>query len=117
MYKKILITTGAAAMLFSGCASIVDGGKQKVNFQAAQPVNIIIDGMQYSAPAVIEINRSKSDKIVNVPECNKNVILKSETNGWFWGNIIFGGLLGSTTDYSTDAMWQYDQDTVNINCN
>lgn len=117
MYKKVLITSGMVALLFSGCASIVDGGKQKINFTADKQTNITIDGMQYSAPAVIEVKRSEDDKIVNLKDCNKNVILKSETNGWFWGNIISGGPLGSTTDYSTDAMWEYDQEQVHINCN
>ena len=28
-------------------------------------------------------------------------------NMWFWGNVLFGGLIGSSTDAATGAMWKF----------
>jgi len=33
--------------------------------------------------------------------------LHSGMNNWFWGNILFGGVLGSTTDSATGASREY----------
>jgi hypothetical protein len=33
--------------------------------------------------------------------------LTTTIDGWFWGNIAFGGLFGSTTDHATGAMYRY----------
>jgi hypothetical protein len=37
---------------------------------------------------------------------DQNLLLKHHFNYWFWGNLIIGGLFGSTTDSATDATIQ-----------
>ena len=119
MKKQIILIMGAFATvsLFSGCATIVSGKTQKVSFVSDKPAKITIDNQTYTTPATIEIKRENSSKIVTA-ECEnktKQIILKRKVNPWFAGNLIFGGVLGSTTDYVSGAIWEYD-DIVNVDC-
>ena len=68
-------------------------------------------------PKVDSLILSNKDKIVSVTtdKCTKQYVIKKSVDYMFYGNIIFGGLLGSSTDYSTDKMWKYD-DTIIIPC-
>lgn len=36
--------------------------------------------------------------------------MRDRFNYWFWGNIILGGLFGSTTDFTDDAVVEFDPD-------
>ena len=54
--------------------------------------------------------RIKEDK------CHQETVtvVNSHIEPWFWGNILSGGVFGSTTDSSTGAMWKYDETVVVI---
>lgn len=41
--------------------------------------------------------------------------IESDVNGWFYGNIALGGLIGMLVDGSTGAMWTLSP--ADINCN
>ena len=43
--------------------------------------------------------------------------LKSTVNGWLFGNLLFGGLFGSTTDSVTGAAFNYSQDLFSVTLN
>lgn len=105
------------SVLFSGCATILDGKTQTINLTTSKPKTVDIDGQQYSAPAVVTLQRNNKDAIVNIKECNKTVLLQKSVNPTFFVNILSGGVFGSTTDYSTNAMWKYDQTNINVDCN
>lgn len=105
-----------ATLLLSGCATIVDGKTQKINLESKKQYDIEINGQTYKSPGVIELKRNDVDAIANVKECDKKIVLKSETNPMFFGNILIGGLLGSTTDASTKSMWKYDKDNIKVDC-
>jgi len=116
--KKTLILSSviATAVLFTGCATILDGKTQTINLESKKTQNVSINGVQYSAPGIISLNRSDSDAVINVKECDKQILLKKEINPTFFVNILSGGAFGSTTDYSTKSMWQYDQTNVKVDC-
>lgn len=103
-------------VLFSGCATILDGKTQSINLSSSKVRTVDINGQQYTAPGVVTLQRSNNDAIINVKECNKTVLLQKSVNPTFFVNILSGGAFGSTTDYSTDAMWKYDQTNVNVDC-
>lgn len=45
----------------------------------------------------------------------KKVELEPEISGWYWANIIFGGLPGMLiVDPLTGAMWTYDQEKLHV---
>jgi len=115
---KVLI--GAVALvsitMFSGCASVVNDKAQKVNVVASngQQIKGNVSGVTFTSPGVVLVDRANTDKIVTVdnPECQKSTPLKKKITPWFWGNILIGGVLGSTTDHSTEKMWEYDESVV-----
>lgn len=118
---KVFVSAVALVSLtmLSGCASVVNDKTQKVNVVASngQQIKGDISGVAFSAPGVVLVDRANVDKVITVqnPECTKTTELKKSISPAFWGNILIGGLLGSTTDSSTEKMWQY-QDNVIIPC-
>ena len=39
--------------------------------------------------------------------------LTRKTNGWVWGNIVFGGIIGLIIDASSGAMYKLTPEQVN----
>ena len=112
----------SSVALLSGCATILSGTTQKVNIttETGLKTPVLIDGQRFEAPTVVELKRERKDKFV-VPEAcpDQKVLLKSEVNPAFLGNILFGGLLGllgTTVDYVSGAMWKYVPENVNVKC-
>ena len=117
MKKTMLFgLTLGVAVLFSGCATILDGKTQKVNLESKKEFMVEIDGKTYKSPGIIELNRDDRDAILRIKECDKNILLKKEVNPTFFVNILSGGAFGSTTDYSSKAMWKYDQTNIQVHC-
>jgi hypothetical protein len=58
--------------------------------------------------------------IVSKPGCeSKSITIVRSISGWYWGNLILGGLLGMLViDPATGAMWtlQRDLPTVKLPC-
>lgn len=124
MKNKIysLITVGLLTIVITGCASIVGGGStQEVNFDS-NPAGAEIWMGQLEDEKVVNLvnsgNVTPSNVIVNRKNVvvilkkegyeDTNVVMMKTMNGWFWGNIIIGGLLGSSIDSSTGAMHKFD---------
>lgn len=120
MKKSILFVSVASAILFSGCASIVGGGgSQTISVNSSKPVKAKLaytdgSGVQnFTAPATLSVDRRSKDIIISSEDGSfASTTHKSRLNGWFWGNIITGGVIGSTTDFATGAAWKYDEITT-----
>jgi hypothetical protein len=101
-------------MLTFGCATLFVGDKQSLTFDSEPAgAQIIMNGTPMGVtPATITIlKRDYKDATVIFKKegyTDQQATLHTKTTGWFWGNIIFGGLLGSTTDSSTGSMLEYD---------
>jgi len=118
MKKSLLVATAVVgSVLFSGCATILDGTIQQINVTSNKHVDIEIDGKPYTVPGVISLKKENKDLILKVDDdkCKQTILLHKKVSPTFFVNILSGGVFGSTTDYSTGAMWKYD-DNVNIVC-
>lgn len=62
-----------------------------------------------STPGTVTLNRSYSDLIVTCKKGDKSWIttVKSSTKGMAFGNILFGGLIGTAVDCGTGAAYDY----------
>ena len=119
--KKILVALLVCSML-SGCASIVKGRNKNVNIMTSTgeevKVNVVSSsGMQsIVVPSVVSLKKDNQDITITVKETqclrSSTSIVSSKIEPWFLGNIITGGLLGSSTDALTGAMWTYDDNIV-----
>jgi hypothetical protein len=109
----------ASVTLMTGCASIVNDQAQTINVSASNGKEIkgTVDGAEFTTPGVVSVKRQNSPKIVAVSTagCDKETVVPNTVDPWFFGNILIGGLLGSTTDYSTEKMWKYS-DNVVVSC-
>lgn len=123
----ISLVSITALVLVTGCATIMSGTKQKIKI-ASTPTdaNITIsqfDQNQESAywtgttPATVKVNRKNSYQVkislkgyqpVEVPIEYKSM------NGWVWGNIIFGGILGTVVDTVDGAANELGPDDINV---
>ncbi len=104
-----------------GCASIIDGQTQTVTFNSSPSgARVYVNGMDMgSTPLTATVKRSKVTMVsAQKPGYEaQQLMLQTKVNMWFWGNIISGGLYGSTTDYSTDAMVEYSPNMYHITLN
>ena len=119
--KKLILVLMTASIL-SGCSSIVKGSRQTINISTstgkqAEAVITTATGQQNVVlPQAVPVKTSSTDITVNIKEtrCNNasTTIVQSRLHPWFWGNVIIGGLLGSTTDSVTGSMWAYDESVI-----
>lgn len=116
-FNKMVVV--AALCGLAGCATILNDDYQKVNVVSsnAQEFSGTIDGQAFEGPGIVEFKRANEDKVINVttPGCVKQTVASKTVDPVFFVNILSGGAFGSTTDYSTEKMWKYD-DTIEINC-
>ena len=119
--KKIFFLLLALAGL-SGCATIVKGSSQTMNISTSngKQANVVVTGKNGTIPVLIpqalSVNTSSGDIVINVTEAEcvlpSTTIVEPRLSSWFFGNIIFGGLLGSTTDAATGSAWEYDSNIM-----
>lgn len=120
----------------SGCASIVNDKNQVIHINASNGQELTgsvqeikekktKEGRKVTKEKVytpvskltgsdVILARSNTKKVVIVenPECEKETPIKSSVDGMFFGNVIIGGLAGSTTDAATGKMWKYQENVV-----
>ncbi len=95
----------------SGCATIVSGTSQDVSFQS-QPdgATVTLDDRAIGkTPVNVTIKKEDGQRIkFDKPGYKqKEMRLETNLNPWFWGNVLFGGLVGSTTDGLSGAAREY----------
>ena len=107
-----------AAIFFSGCASVMHGTRQPVTF-SSQPseAQVYLDGeLKGVTPITIDLERGKYSSLTISKEgyATQNKAIGDKIDPIFWGNIIIGGVVGSSTDAGTGAMYQYDPNSYFI---
>jgi len=115
----ILATLGAALAIHGvGCATIVKGKSQTVSIDSnVKGAEIVIDGTVVgSTPYTGSITRGSSTSLtVRKPGYrSKTIVLNSDVEPIFWGNVISGGFLGSSTDAGTGAMYKYSPSNIEV---
>lgn len=116
--NKVIIGM-SVAFLASGCASIMTAEQQSINVTTSnnKPAEVTIDDKTVTAPGMVTVLRDGKDKVVKTDAagCDTATPIKKSVTPIFFGNIVIGGLLGSTTDGVTGKMWDY-ADSVEISC-
>ncbi len=109
--KKCTVFFLMMSLYLNGCASIVSGTSQEVSFQTNPDGALVkIAGKEIGkTPTTVQLDR-ESGQTLEIAKDGYQPIrmdLKTGIEPWFWGNIIFGGLLGSTTDGLSGAATEY----------
>jgi len=122
MNKILFISLAFGTLLLTtGCASIMSGTSQNVSVQSrpdgAKATFYNRKGEAVSSqqtPFMISLKRFEKYRLKIEKEQYEplEVQLKKDLNGWYLGNVIFGGVLGLLIiDPGTGAMWSY-QDPI-----
>ena len=104
----------------SGCASILNDKTQQINVSSSngKPFSGSIDNAAFEGPGIVTVQRENKDKVIlaTTPGCVPQTALNKSVDPVFFINVISGGVFGSTTDYSTEKMWRYEE-SVTVSCN
>ena len=126
--KKLLL---GSLLFLSGCCSIVDSPNEVVTFNSnVDKANIKITNSRnqvvYSGktPTTLTLNKKAgyfSGETYSVHSEKEGYVanervLDTRINGWYFGNILFGGLIGMLiVDPATGAMWTFRDENVFLN--
>lgn len=119
MLKKIFYKTPfiALLMIITSCATIVSGSRQYVGF-SSRPSNaqVYVDGqMLGNTPLLTNLERKQNHR-VSIELAGYlpfETILTRKFNGWYVGNIVFGGVIGLIVDPITGAIYNLTPKKIN----
>jgi hypothetical protein len=121
---KVALIAAVMPMLLLSCATIVSGGSPKITIDGniTEPVTITTTKQTYqnvTLPYVVKVNRHKLDGqhiyIKSESTRYRDVVLEKATNGWAFGNILIGGLIGWGIDLGTNCVSKPAQTHFYIN--
>lgn len=117
-----------ASITMTGCATIVHSGPRAIPVQSVPPGakvsiydrdNHLVE--TNTTPFVASLNpsagyfKSQSYRLIfQMPGySNAEVDLNSTVSGWYWGNLVFGGLIGMlAVDPATGAMFNLEPEKI-----
>jgi hypothetical protein len=119
-----LVLLGALVGLSTGCAAIVGGGSNQALSIEATPsaARYTIrssSGIEMSAgsvPASVRLPR-KNEYQVDISLAGyepRTVAITRGTNGWIWGNLVIGWIVGFIIDFATGAAYKLEPAFVNV---
>lgn len=111
MKKTYLQIILILSVIISGCATVMSGSTQQVTFQSTPDDALVkIDGRPIGkTPLTVQLDKKAGQTLTIEKEGYKafSTAMDTTMDSWFWGNIIIGGLLGSTTDNVSGAINEY----------
>lgn len=97
--------------LITNCASIIEGTDQAVSINSnVQGAKVYINGSMVGKTPYNGQIKKKSDTQVRIEKegyTSQTLTMNTSLPTAFWGNIIFGGFTGSTTDFVSGAAYEY----------
>lgn len=121
MKNTLLIISLFLVLILTSCATIFSGTQQNVKFSSNPSVaTVFIDNIEVGkTPFEIKLNRNKEHNIMLKLEGYQTyqTSITKKINGWFWGNILIGGLIGVIVDTSTGAMYKLTPKEINAEMN
>lgn len=94
-------------MCASGCATIVTGKYQTIPV-TSEPPGVKVrssSGPYIVAPGSFQLRRNEDHTLVaEYPGFEpQQRVLKHKLQGWFWGNVLLGGIIGGVVDLASGA--------------
>jgi hypothetical protein len=117
MFQRIVLSIVLVLALSSliGCASIIHGSKQKLTF-GSTPTGATVDvtdamGVSHGTcitPCTLDLKRKNQYKATLRKDGFEPVelVVNKNGDGWVWGNLLFGGIIGLVVDFSSGAAYK-----------
>jgi len=113
-----LIAFALVLALLPGCATIMNEDMVSVPvYTTPSGASLVINGMEYTSPATIQAPRGKGDFKLHITKAGYepvDVLLIESNDGWLWGNILFGGLIGLCVDYISGDAYDFEPEVVSV---
>lgn len=99
-------------VLASACATIVKSGPDRIPVNSEpEGARVFLDGSPVGfTPMVLTVNR-KDECVIEIKKDGYHAIRidrDKELNGWFFGNLLIGGVIGLGIDLITSNQGKYD---------
>ncbi|UCG62226.1 MAG: PEGA domain-containing protein [Candidatus Zixiibacteriota bacterium] len=117
----LIIACIVGSALFFGCASIIHGTKQDITFQSS-PAGASVSastslGVSFGScetPCTLELKRKKEYNVtISKPGFTPvEMVIERKSDGWIWGNILLGGVIGLIVDFSNGAAYKLSPEEV-----
>lgn len=95
----------------SGCASLISGTTQGMVFRSTpEGAAVLVDGREIGKTPLDVLMKKGEHRYVafEKPGYKRATLpMTARLDGWFWGNLVFGGFFGSTTDSVSGASHEY----------
>ena len=102
----------------SSCCTIVSGTSQPVTIRSEPSgAEVTIDGAAAgTTPLTVRLRRRDQHLIEVAKEGAGKAVVTTTTrmNGWLWGNLLFGGILGIIIDSADGAARRIVPDTLDL---
>lgn len=122
--SRSYVAVGMVALL-SGCATIMGGGSSQAVRVEATPAGATFtvkssSGLQMAsgtAPQAVRLPRKNEYQIdFTVPGYQpQSAVLTRGSNGWIWGNLLIGWIVGFAIDFATGSAYKLEPALVQIN--
>jgi hypothetical protein len=121
---RVISTTLRLILLssLSACATIVSGTSQRVvidtvpeGAQCGVSQNGMPIGQVSSTPGSVQVQKSSGMVQINCTKAgyqSAQNLQSSGVNGWVFGNILIGGLVGVIVDFASGAAYEYQPDMM-----
>ncbi len=117
MRKTIISGSIALALLLTSCATIVSGSKQNIKFLSnPASASVFIDEVEVGkTPFEIKLARKSEHSVLIKLEGYQTYQTKltKTFNGWYIGNLLFGGIIGLIVDPITGAIYNLTPNEIN----
>lgn len=101
-----------------GCATIMSGYTQDFQVSSAPPEAIVtVNEIKRTTPTVFVLDRSRESYTVTVEKPGYRAVtieLKRGYNGWLWGNILVGGIIGLWIDFFNGSAREFTPDKIHV---
>lgn len=122
--KKIFVVFVCfSSVMITGCASLFNASPSLLNIMTnPQNAKVTITGLQNmerltkQTPCTVYLNKG-SDYTVKIELAeyqSEEIPIRRSISGWFWGNLLLGGIIGMVIDYGTANMWAHEPIGLNI---
>ena len=117
--RKKVIWLLVSTIFLSGCATIMNGDMVNVPvYTTPSGATVVINGATYTSPATVMVPRGKGDFKLHIEKEGYepiDIMLTQSADGWLWGNVFFGGLIGLGVDFISGDAYDLSPELVSAN--
>lgn len=107
MNKLLYAAVSAAALALGGCATVMNGTNQPVDFRSdpAGAEVVLLNGQKCVTPCQYEMRRGDDSRVTITKDGYEpvTIFIHSRMGGSTFGNILAGGIIGGVVDGSNGA--------------